>query len=124
MFKKKLNKIKSSTLDPLREGCRASDLDASGLKPALQARLLLATAIAYGAGVLPVGMFTAKKMADVRQAIAVEAKAFLQRNDLSRLKSEMKEPAKKMLDFWIEAVAKEAELAAAATAATPTHDSR
>ena len=34
----------------------------------------------------------------------------------------MKQPAKKILDFWMEAVAKEAELAAATTAATPTAD--
>ena len=45
------------------------------------------------------------------------------KDEMGRMfKPELKEPAKKILDFWIEAVAKEAELAAAATTATPTTD--
>lgn len=114
-FKKKLNKIKGSTAPPLKAGLAASNLDTSGHVPTLKARLLIATAIEYGAGVLPVGMFKAKNMAQVRVAIGVEATAFLQRNDLDLLTTELKAPAKKLLDWWVDALAKEAELAVAAT---------
>ena len=43
----------------------------------------------------------------VRTAIAIEAKAFLQRGDVARLPEPLRAPAKKIFDWWIEAVAKE-----------------
>ena len=52
-FKRKLNKIKGSNNDILKAGLVAYKLDITGLKPTLQARLFLATAIEYGHGVLP-----------------------------------------------------------------------
>ena len=55
-------------------------------------------------------------MDPVRKAIAVEAQAFVHRKDLERLNPELQEPAKKIIDWWIAAVAKEAELEAAARA--------
>jgi hypothetical protein len=83
---------------------------------------MLASAFAYGKGVLPVAMLKAQAMDPVRKAIAIEAQAFVQRQDLDRLTPGLKEPAKKIIDWWVDAVAKEAELEEAARASTTTVD--
>ena len=121
-YKTKLNKIKAATMEPLKAGLVEYKLDTSGRAPTLKARLMLASAIEYGRGVLPSKMLQAKNMKDVRLAVASESRAFLQRGDLAKLPEALRDPAKKIFDWWITAVDQEiaADAATNATATTTT----